>query len=221
MMNTHKATFFLALVFLLVLTVSVASQPSDNIIVNGADEVRETSVSLAQGLRDSLTQVPARVVVQYANTIHGEDLAALPSALQTLLGQVSERIILQYANTNRQESLVYPVALINDTTPPQISDIVASLTGSDSATITWTTDEFADSQVMYGTQPGVHPQTMSDRLYSKEHRIILTGLAEGATYYCQVRSTDRSGNTTTSLEQSFTVQLAVYVYLPVVMRSRP
>jgi len=250
MMNTRKATLLLAMLFLLLaFTVPGASQ-SSSIIVNNADEVRETSVSMTQDLVGSLTGVGPRIVlqyanqlrpvglvavpsslqtlldqvsdgiiVQYANTIRQDDLAAVPSTLQTLLRQVSDRIIFQYANANRESQLVYPAALINDTTSPQISDIAASLTGSDSAIITWTTDEFADSEVLYGTQPGVYSQTVSDLLYTKQHRIILTGLASRGTYYYKVRSTDRSGNTITSSENSFSARL--YVYLPLVVRNSP
>ena len=248
-MNTRKAILLLAVILLaLAFAIPIASQSNDHIIINNADEVRETSVSASQDLMDSLAgvgprivlqyanqlrhidlaavpsslqtlldQVSARIVVQYANTIRQDGLTVMPGEFQTLLGQVSDRIIFQYANTNRELQLVYPAALINDTTPPQISGITASLTGSDSATITWTTDEFADSEVLYGTQPSVYPQTVRAPLYTKQHRIILTGLTSGPTYYYKVRSTDRSGNTTTSSENSFSAQL--YVYLPLVMRN--
>jgi len=250
-MNVRKATLLLAVILsALAFAVPIASESNDHIIINNADEVRKTSVSMTQDLVDSLAgvrprivlqyanqlrpvglaavpsslqtqldQVSDRIIVQHANTIRQDDLAAVPSTLQTLLWQVSDRIIIQYANANRELQLVYPAALINDTTPPQISDITASLTGSDSATITWTTDEFADSEVIYGTQSGVYPQTVSDPLYAKQHRIILTGLTSEATYYYKVRSTDRSGNTATSSEHSFTARL--YVYLPLVMRNSP
>ncbi len=133
-----------------------------------------------------------------------------------MLAQVSERIILQNTNANRQESLVYPAALINDTTSPQISNIGVIGTGSGNATIVWTTDEFATSTVLYGTQPGVYSQTLSDPLYTKQHALTLTGLTPGTTYYFKVRSTDRSGNTATSSERSFT---QVLIYLPLVMRN--
>ena len=248
-MNARKATLFLAILFLLlVFTAPAASQQGDDIIVDGADEVRKTSVGMAQDLTDRLAgvgprivlqyanelrsvgltavpsslqtlldQVSARVVVQYANTIRREGLAAMPGALQTSLDQVSDRIILQYANTNRQESLAYPTALFNDTTPPLISDITCRTIAPDSVIITWTTDEFATSTVLYGTQPGVYPHTVSDPLYTKQHEITLTGLASGTTYYYEVRSTDRSGNTATSSEQSAIAQ--INVYLPLVLRN--
>ena len=248
MMNTHKIAPFLAVILsVLAFAIPIASESNDHIIINNADEVRETSVSVSQDLVNSLTgvgprivlqyanqlrpvglvavptslqtlldQVSDRIIVQYANAIREDDLAALPSTLQALLGQVSDRIIFQYANANRESQLVYPATLINDATPPQISDISASLTGSDSAAITWTTDEFATSTVLYGTQPGMYPQTVSDPLYTKQHRVIVTGLTSGPTYYYKVCSTDRSGNTTTSMEHGFSTQR--YVYLPLVIK---
>ncbi len=280
-MNIRRATpVLITLSLLLAFAVSVASQQSDGIVVNNADEVWQTSVSMTQGLTESLAgvksrivlqyanelrhlrlmavpgtlqtllgQISARVIVQYANTIRRERLPPIPSALQTLLeqvsdrvvlqyansnrrealvypdalqtllGQVSDRIVLQYANSNRREVLVYPVALLNDTIPPQISGIVARTTGVGTATIAWTTDEFATSTVLYGTQPGVYPRTVSDPLYTKQHEITLTGLTPGTTYYYQVRSTDRSGNTSTSAEHSFIARF--YIYLPLVMQNSP
>ena len=249
MMNIRKATLFLAILFLLLaFNVRAVSRSADSIIVNDADEVRETSVSMAQNLggliaeveprivlqhgnqlrhiglaavpssfQTLLDQVSAKVIVQYANTIRSDGIPPMPGALQTLLGQVSDRIVLQYAKANRQESLVYPVALFNDTTPPQVSGITVRQTGSGSVTISWTTDEFASSTVIYGTQPGVYPHTVGNPLYTKQHAIPLTGLTPGTTYYYKVRSTDRSDNTATSAEHSFTAQL--YVYLPLVKRN--
>lgn len=250
-MNARKATLLVAVLFvLLVFTVPAASQQGDDIIVNGADEVRNTSVSIAQGLTDRLAgvgprivlqyanelrpvgliavpgslqtlldQVSARVVVQYANTVRREGLLAIPGTLRTLLGQVSDRLVFQYANANRQESLVYPVDLFNDTTPPQTDGITTKPIDSESTAILWTTNEFATSTVLYGTQPGVYSHTVSDPLYTKQHEITLTGLTPGTKYYYKVRSTDRSGNTATSSEYNFTTQIPVY--LPLILRNYP
>lgn len=310
-MNAHKATFYLVvLLLLLAFTVAVASPLNDSIIINGAHEVRTTSVNMPQSLRDTLDsvgprivlqyanelrsvrlaavpssflslldqvsarvvaqyadairsnglvavpsalqalldqvsarvvvqytdairgnrliavpgalqamldQVSARVVVQYANTVRTNSLVAMPSALQSWLGQVSDRVVFQYANANRGQQLTYPTALINDATPPQISGVTANTVGVSMATISWTTDEFANSTVLYGTQPGSYSQIISDPLFTKQHGITLAGLTPGATYYCKVRSADRSGNANTSEERVFTVRS--YVYLPLVVRS--
>lgn len=247
MMNARKVALFLAVTLsMLAFAVPTASVPSDHIIVNNADEVRETSVSISQDLADSLAgveprivlqysnqlryielaavpgplevlldQVFDRIIVQYANVVRQDSLASIPGTLQTLLGQVSDRIIFQYANTNRRLHLVYPATLINDTTSPQISDIDASMVSCDSIVIAWTTDEFADGEIVYGEQSGQYPQTVSDPLYCRHHEIGLIGLTQ-RTYYYRVRSTDRSGNTATSSERSFTLAC---IYLPLAVRN--
>lgn len=71
--------------------------------------------------------------------------------------------------------------------------------------------------MMYGSQSGSYSETVSDSLYVKQHRVMLSGLTPGNRYYCRVQSTDRSRNTATSGEYSFT---ANYLgYLPVVLRG--
>ncbi len=107
------------------------------IVLQYANQLRPVGlVAVPSSLKTLLDQVSDRIIVQYANSIRQDNLAAVPSTLQTLLGQVFDRIIFQYANANRELQLVYPIALINDTTPPQISAITASLVGGDSAAIT-------------------------------------------------------------------------------------
>jgi len=163
-----------------------------------------------QALADT---VPARVIVEYADSTSPHALEIIPPALQALVSNVSARVVVEYSNSTRAAELAYPLELMNDSQPPKISGMAASGSGR----ITWTTDEFATSAVLYGTQTGVYTDTVSDPLYTKQHEITLPGLTMGTTYYYKVRSTDRSGNTVTSSEYSFTAQ--VFVYLPVVVRD--
>ena len=122
--------------------------------------------------------MPARIILQYANTMRQTALVAPPGELRTLFGQVADRIILQYANTSRQMTLAYPLALINDTVPPQIRDVQAQNV-PEGVKITWTTDEFATSEVRYGTAPGAYTQTAADPLFARTHELTLTGLLAG------------------------------------------
>jgi hypothetical protein len=187
------------------------------VILQYANTMRPFSMTAPPGeLQILFGQVTPRIIFQYANTNRALNLAVAPAALQTLLSQVSARIILQYANTNRQQQLAYPVALVGDNTPPQITGIASSGVGLDSVKITWNTDEWADSVVVYGTQPGVYTQTVTDALYSKNHAFTFTGLTTGILYYFLVRSGDRSGNTTTSVEYSFKINLPLF--LPLIRR---
>lgn len=87
-----------------------------------------------------------------------------------------------------------------DTTSPVISNVHATSSG----TITWTTDELSDSVVKYNNTPGDYPYTESNATNVTDHRISLTGLTAGETYYYVVNSTDPSGNSNESAEYNFT-----------------
>jgi len=196
-------------------------QVSARVVADHANTIRRSDLpALSAGLQTLLAQASERVVVDKANTTRHGDLPPLSAALQTLLDQVSDRIVFQYANTNRELHLAYPIALVNDHTPPQISQVAADMVGNDVATVTWTTDEFADSVVTYGEQTGQYTHTVSDTLYVKQHAITLTMLIPDITYYYQLQSTDQSNNTCISPEYNFTTQVSVHVYLPLVMRNR-
>lgn len=245
-MNARKIIPLLVLAALLVMT--PPAQGQTGIIVNNADTIRHEGVRLDTGLSSAASsvgprivlqyantkreeriaappsglqtlfgQVSARIVLQYANTMRQEQVAAPPAGLQTLFGQVVPRIILQYANTSRQVTLAYPKALIGDTVAPQISNVrTQSVAGG--VKITWTTDEFATSEVRYGTAPGVYTQTASDPLFEKNHSLTLLGLTAGQTYYLIVRGADRSGNQAQSGEYQVRVQMKTY--LPLTLRGR-
>ncbi len=169
--------------------------------------------SALQGL---FSQVLPRVTFQFANSSRYTNLASPPGALQTLLSAVRPRVVFDAANSSRSASLSYPVALIGDSTQPQISAVTASRQGS-TATVSWTTDEFADSAVLYGTQSGNLSQTINDPLYVKQHQMTLTGLASGVAYYYQVRSVDRSGNV--ALSQERVLQGQSLLFVPLIRRS--
>ena len=233
----------------LVLALALPAFGQTGIIVNNADATRTTSTSLAPDLNIRLNQASLRIVTQYSNALryfglisppaalqsrlglvaervvfdHAASsrtvlLPAVPVGLQTLLGQAALRVIFDHAASARQQPLAYPRDLLADSVPPVISGVAAAR-DVDGMKITWTTDEFADSTVLFGTQPGAYPQTASDPLYVKNHVVLLPGLAEG-TYYYRVQSRDQSGNLVQSTERSFTVTAGPipWIYLPYVRR---
>ena len=213
-MSIRAAVLFFVVVLLgLAVTIPAASKTADNIIVSNADLIRTESngAEIPSGLKTGLSKVTDRVIVEYANSVRQELLTSISNELASLLQGVPERIIMLYANSNREMSLVYPIAFFNDSTPPQISNVKAN---AGTSTISWTSDEFANSIVLYGTQPGSYDETISSSLYAKDHEVVLPDLVAGEIYYYKVRSTDRSGNTATSSEFSFINQ--IYVYLPLV-----
>jgi hypothetical protein len=89
-----------------------------------------------------------------------------------------------------------------DITAPIISGVGSSVTTS-TATITWTTDEMANSSVYYGTTISTTSSSKS-AILTMSHSISLNGLTASTTYYYNVSSCDDSGNCNTSSQSSFT-----------------
>ena len=179
-----------------------------------------TLTAIPTALNDLLTTLQPRFVIEFARANKYYALTPIPSQLDTLLGQITPRFMLEFAKANRYITLSFPLDLINDTTPPQGSNITAKSAGETSATVTWVTDEYADSTVRCGTQPGNYTMTFSDPLYVKPHSITLTGLTAGTTYYCVCSSTDPSGNTYQSQQFSLKQVEEVFIYLPLVLRNK-
>lgn len=80
-----------------------------------------------------------------------------------------------------------------ETDPPEISNVQVQEISNSSFTITWETDEDADSAVNYGLQPdlGIVRIPVAER---KSHSITIDNLESGRTYYFRVISADENGN---------------------------
>lgn len=197
---------------------AVLNQVSSRVLFEFANSSRLHELPSLPGAFDTrLNQVMPRVVFEFANTDYPKSLSSPPGSLGGLLDQVLPRVTFEFANSSRHQELSYPLILLNDTVEPQISNVSANVIGEDSAIITWTTNEFADSQINYGIAPGIYTETVSDALYTKEHTATLTGLISGQKYYFQVISTDQSSNMATSAEFEFIIQ--IMVYLPSVIKN--
>ncbi|MFZ2071785.1 MAG: disaggregatase related repeat-containing protein [Halobacteriota archaeon] len=96
------------------------------------------------------------------------------------------------------------VTLRIDTAPPVISNVtVPDITGS-SATITWTTDEPADSQVEYGWDTNYGLTTSLDTSRVTNHSVLVTGLSTNTTYHYRAKSKDAADNFAVSEDYNFT-----------------
>jgi hypothetical protein len=81
-----------------------------------------------------------------------------------------------------------------DTSPPLIANVTAMPVAADSATITWTTDEPANSVVEYGVSPDALSSSMINTASVTSHLITLGGLSSATDYYYRVTSFDAFGN---------------------------
>ncbi|MEK7817310.1 MAG: fibronectin type III domain-containing protein, partial [Actinomycetota bacterium] len=122
------------------------------------------------------------------------DTTALADGLHTLRLTVTDRAY----NTSSVTSQVIAA------NPPVISAVQASPVKGTSATVTWTTDEPSNSQVEYGTSPGVYTDaTVLDPALVTSHSQVLSNLQPSTVYYYRVRSADAAGNVSYSTEYSF------------------
>ena len=106
--------------------------------------------------------------------------------------------------TDNNNGQYYTVKTAPDTTPPVISNIATPSLGQTVATITWTTNKSASSQVFYGTSTVAYASSSpSDGTLLTAHSVSLSNLAAATTYYFVVSSTDQYGNKATSSQQTF------------------
>ena len=87
-----------------------------------------------------------------------------------------------------------------DTTPPVISALTATVIDSSNASVSWTTNELANSRVDYGTDStfATNTQSVSNPAFVTAHTLRLTGLRPSTHYYYRVISADTAGNTATA-----------------------
>lgn len=93
-----------------------------------------------------------------------------------------------------------------DTTAPSFSSISSGTPGTYSTTISWTTDESANSRMEYGTTTS-YGTVVSESPFTTSHSVDVDGLIAGTLYHFRVSSTDASGNVASSTDQTFTAGL--------------
>ena len=93
--------------------------------------------------------------------------------------------------------------VLPDTAAPVIGT-VASAPRTLDATVTWTTDEPATSEVAYGPTTAYGSAKVGDDGLTTSHSVILHGLACGTLYHYQVKSKDASNNAATSTDRTLT-----------------
>jgi hypothetical protein len=103
-----------------------------------------------------------------------------------------------------------------DTIPPVISAISTSALTGTSVTVTWTTNEPADSQVEYGITTSYGTSTTLDTSPVLTHSVPITGLTATTLYHYRVKSKDTAGNPTTSGDNTFTTTAGPDITAPVI-----
>src|SRR5206468_3778503 len=123
------------------------------------------------------------------NTAFGDPVA--DGTLQVSEGGLIEAI---YSDASPAHDAIATASV--DASAPAISNVRAEDITNSGATITWTTNEPADSKVYYGTSPASLPNTAYDNGRSTTHALPIVGLQTGTLYYYDVESADSLGHGT-------------------------
>ncbi|HAH31680.1 MAG TPA: hypothetical protein DCL44_05135 [Elusimicrobia bacterium] len=106
---------------------------------------------------------------------------------------------------NTNISLPVPVTVNNDITPPVITGVGWTVWYT-SASVTWQTNEPADTQVEYGLTTAYGAQTTLDAALVATHTQSVRGLPTETMYHSKVKSRDASTNLTTQSDYVFTTR---------------
>jgi phosphodiesterase/alkaline phosphatase D-like protein len=99
--------------------------------------------------------------------------------------------------------MTFTTGSLPDTTAPTITLVASSGITKAGATITWTTNEGATSQVQYGLTEDYGSSTTEVTTLATSHSVDLTGLKAGKTYHYRVVSKDAAANQAVSADNTF------------------
>lgn len=119
-------------------------------------------------------------------------------------------------NTGVSGDQTFTTSAAPDTTAPVISAVTAGNVATSGATITWTTNEGATSQVEYGITSSYGALTTLDAALLTSHSVALSGLTDSTTYHYRVISKDAAGNASQSPDMTFITSALADTAAPVI-----
>jgi hypothetical protein len=199
-------------------TVSI-QQPTNGATVSG------TSVTVAATASDNLGVAGVQFRLDGVN-LAAEDTTAPYSiswnSTTALNGSHALTAVARDASGNTTTSTAVTVTTSNvDVNPPVISNVGASEIQTTAATIGWTTNEPADSQVEYGLTTAYGSSTTLNTGKITSHAVPVNGLTAGTLYNFRVKSRDAAGNLATSANGTFTTTVTADTVAPSVTLTAP
>ncbi len=199
-----------------------SSGPVGTIVINaGAAATNLQNVTLMLSASD-----PTGAVTQMRFSNNGSSYSAAETYATTKTwalssGAGTKTVYAQFKNAAGLWSLAFTDTIVLDTTAPTISGILATAITGSGATINWTTNETATSQVDYGLTTGYGQTTPLNGALLLSHVVPLTGLAPQTKYNFRVRSLDAAGNSRVSGNNTFTTTNAPDITPPTATVTSP
>ncbi len=197
---------------------TAAAPDSATLIISGVSSSGPagTSISISWATNNaSSSQIEYGTTASYGNsTSPDSSLVTLHS--QTLSG-LTANTLYHYrvkstdsaGNSAVSGDYVFNTVGSLDTTAPIISAVSsAGITGT-GASITWTTNEAADSQIEYGTTTGYGSSTSLISTLVTSHSLTLGGLSPSTLYHYRAKSRDAAGNQALSEDFTFSTSAGV------------
>ncbi len=162
--------------------------------------VQATNVTANSATITWLTDQAASSRVEYGLTTSYGSLTPLDGTLVTShsanLSGLASNTLHHYRviSANNNGSTTSGDFTFTTSGPPQISDVQATNIAASSATITWTTNASADSQVRYGLTSSYGQQTTVDPALVTSHSVNLSGLTASTLHHYQVVSANAYGS---------------------------
>ncbi len=119
-------------------------------------------------------------------------------------GSIDDMYIYNGALSTAEVQALFSGKPVTGALPPVVSGVTASAVTDTAATIVWTTDKPADSQVEYGLTTAYGSQTNQNLTMSTSHSMALSGLTANTVYHYRVHSSDASGNDGVSADNTLT-----------------
>jgi hypothetical protein len=170
---------------------------------NGAS-VSGTTVSVAATASDNVGVASVQFTLDGANL--GSPIATAPYQVTwdtTAVANGSHTLAAKASDAAGNATTATSVS-VNVGNPPTISGTSINNVTATGATVQWTTNEPATSQVLYGLTTSYGSATTQDPSLVTSHSQTLTGLTPNTTYNCQLVSVDSLGNQVTSKNLTFT-----------------
>jgi hypothetical protein len=166
----------------------------------------EVTVTNGQGQTLDIITTPVTSTSILPGVVRELGVSFIPSGdLAAGTYTVGSKVMLEDGTLLGQSSTTFEVTAPHAALPATlvISSVNASSITVSGATITWTTNEAATSQVEYGLTEEWGSGTTLETLVTS-HSVELTGLEADTTYHYRVISKDAANNEAVSLDQAFT-----------------
>ncbi len=148
----------------------------------------------------ALSQINSSPVIHHSVVLH--DLAADTNYIFRVRSQPSAGTAVLSGN--------HEFTTLSHSTPvvaaANVSSVASSNITETAATITWSTDKAATSQVQFGLSSGYGEWSAFSSSMATSHSVNLTGLTANTTYHFRVNSIDEVSNETFSEDYTFTTQ---------------